>query len=46
MYKEFKKSGEFDEDKNEYAGFEMLFRLPIFVIIDILLIAKLIIWIL
>lgn len=42
MCREFTKSGEFDEENNPYAGLEIFFRLPFFVLLDILLVVKII----
>lgn len=42
MCKEFYKSGEFNEVKNPYAGFEIILRAPVFVVLDILLTFKII----
>ena len=42
MFKQFKESGEFDEEKNPFANIEILFRLPFFIFLDVLLIIKLI----
>lgn len=42
MYREFLKSGEFDEEKNLYAGGEILLRVPILFILDIILIVRII----
>lgn len=35
FYNEFKKSGEFDEETNKFAGLEVLFRLPFIIICDL-----------
>lgn len=40
MCREFYKSGEFDKNKNEYAGLDVLFRIPFFIVFDIALIVK------
>ena len=37
MCKEFHKSEEFDESKNEFAGSETLLRVPMLIVLDILL---------
>lgn len=40
MCREFYKSGEFNKTKNEYAGLDMLLRVPFFIAFDIALIIK------
>ncbi|XAI97329.1 hypothetical protein [Leptolyngbya phage Lbo-JY46] len=40
MCRQFYKSGEFNESKNPYAGFDMFLRMPIFVLLDIFLVFK------
>jgi hypothetical protein len=42
MIREFTKSGEFDENKNPYAGLEMLLRIPFFIIMDLFIIIQII----
>ena len=36
----FYKSGEFDEGKNVFAGIDMLFRIPMFILLDVFLIVQ------
>lgn len=42
MIREFIKSGEFDSKKNKYADFEILLRVPIFMLMDFIIIINLI----